>query len=257
MSTRSEREFMFSLGALQNLGEQIKEYVKNKRADEIANEVMNMQNPPRAEAIEQSLQGPKPTPPATGGIRQFNAQRIYQDLLAKSTTQDLKDKVLEAQARRYNSMGSKGDDDSPPTPVIDDSTGLMWNGKHWIKPPSSIESWTKHIPMARGKLDEGGSFTNQYTGAEEGDMIQLRTPQGQTVVVPYEEYQKRIHHNTANGDVVRPQVNDLPEPDLPPDNTTPSPSKQLDPATAKAILAEAGGDKEKARALARQRGYSF
>lgn len=52
---------------------------------------------------------------------------------------------------------------------------------------------------------------------------------------------------------VQPKINGTPfaEPDLP------VPEKPLDPGTAKAILQEAGGDKNKARELARQRGYSF
>ncbi len=59
---------------------------------------------------------------------------------------------------------------------------------------------------------------------------------------------------------------EMPSPGAPPASIVPPPSgnpamqsggKQLTPELAKALVQEAGGDKDKARALAKQRGYSF
>lgn len=54
------------------------------------------------------------------------------------------------------------------------------------------------------------------------------------------------------GDIVHPGVKPAPAPAT---TGAPTPGKVLDETTARAILKEAGGDKAKARALAKQRGY--
>lgn len=67
--------------------------------------------------------------------------------------------------------------------------------------PANKDAWSSAIPIARGRLAtqadvdakmaaEQGSFTNQYTGAEQGDQIQLQLPNGR-VTVPFSSWEAR------------------------------------------------------------------
>jgi hypothetical protein len=119
----------------------------------------------------------------------------------------------------------------------------------WYKPRAdskAADEWSMNRAVARGKLDEKGEFTNDYSEAATGDMTKVLTPDGKTLVVPWSEYERRT--NRQKPVPARPLIESGGKPEV---------GKPLDQATAKAILAEAGGDKEKARELARQRGYSF
>lgn len=89
------------------------------------------------------------------------------------------------------------------TPTVDPNTGLVWNGRQWTHPVKASQTsspWGNTVPVARGKLDEQGQFTNQYTGAEQGDQIKLMTPGGKAVVMPYAAYQAK----TGQSDGVAP-----------------------------------------------------
>lgn len=75
--------------------------------------------------------------------------------------------------------------------------------------------WLLNRAIARGKLDEKGVFTNNYAGADAGDMAQVKTPDGQTLIVPYDEYARRTKRPEpdttplgakARAEVVRPQM---------------------------------------------------
>jgi len=59
----------------------LKEYMAQKRADEIANQYLNMENPPRAESVDPSLQGAPATAPNTGGTNAYKAHLLYQNYL--------------------------------------------------------------------------------------------------------------------------------------------------------------------------------
>jgi hypothetical protein len=187
----------------------IKEYLAQKKADDIANQYLNMQNPPRAEAVDPSLQGAPATAPQAGGVDAYKAHQLYQALLEKqqaaesqSTNDYWKNKVLEAQANKYQADADAPDPRfvTPNAPIVDPKTGFIWNGREWVKPASSSNTWAKNMVIARGKLDEKGEFTNTYdppkgatnNGANEGPMVQVMTPSGEKIVVPWESYQAQI-----------------------------------------------------------------
>jgi len=256
----------------------LKAYLDKKRNDEIANEVMNMETPPRAEAVDSSLQGVPATAPATGGADQFKARQMYQTILDKqqadqsqSTSEYWKNKVMEAQANRYQADAETPDSHVPRYPVtLPDGSTVYVTGNEaarYNRPTRGAtvkpDPWENAIPVARGRLDEKGQFTNQYTGAESGDQVKLLTPGGYQMVVPWSAYQARSQRFSGAKAFQdrQSQATELPPPDLPAleeqQPTTPPAGKTLDAGTAKAILAEAGGDKEKARQIARERGYSF
>lgn len=56
-------------------------YLKQKKQDAIANELMNMEQPPRAESVDPSLQGAPATQPFTGGQQGYQAHQMYQKYL--------------------------------------------------------------------------------------------------------------------------------------------------------------------------------
>jgi hypothetical protein len=59
----------------------IKDYIRQKRNDAIANQLMNMQEPPRAEAVDPSLQGAPATRPFTGGAQGLAAHQMYEKMM--------------------------------------------------------------------------------------------------------------------------------------------------------------------------------
>jgi hypothetical protein len=207
----------------------LKEYLAQKRADEIANQYLNMEQPPRAEAVAPSAydpnlamrQGlnsqtaPQATAPNTGGERAYKADVLYRSLLDKqgadqsqSTNDYWKNKVLEAQANKYQADADTPDPrlTSAESPVIDPQSGMVWNGRQWVKPSRQAEDWSMNRPLARGRLNEKGEFDNQYSEAASGDYVKLRTPKGDILVVPWSEYQKRAGRSNAGAELYRSKV---------------------------------------------------
>jgi hypothetical protein len=77
--------------------------------------------------------------------------------------------------------------------TLSDGTVVEVTGNEALRadrPPPN--PWAGTTPMARGKLDELGEFTNAYTGAENGPMMQLRTPSGKMLVIPNSEYEQSL-----------------------------------------------------------------
>ncbi len=64
--------------ALAKLGPELQDYFKRKRQDEVANMLMNQIQPPRAEAVDPSIQGAPATRPFTGGAQGFAAHQMYE-----------------------------------------------------------------------------------------------------------------------------------------------------------------------------------
>jgi hypothetical protein len=131
------------------------------------------------------------------------------------------------------------------------------------------EDWAKAIVIKRGDIYKPGqkgyvegqdTFHNDYPSAAEGPYAVLQFPTtvaggtAKTMVVPYSSYQEKVKtaRDNSGGLTAGPvEPNDLPQ------SVAPTNGKQLDTATAQSILAEAGGDKDKARQLARSRGYTW
>lgn len=151
--------------AIKAIAPALKEYLAQKRADEIANQYLNMENPPRAEAVDQygatydpqlalsqglnSPTEPRATPPNTGGADAYKAHALYRSYLDKqsadqsqSTNDYWKNKVLEAQANKYEADANAPDPrlTSAEAPVVDPATGFIWNGREWVRPKSSGRS---------------------------------------------------------------------------------------------------------------------
>jgi hypothetical protein len=89
------------LELLKQVAPVIKDYIQQKKSDEIANQLMNMQQPPRAEAIGYP-QGPPATDPFTGGAEQYKVQNAYQAYLDKQRDEERKDKLVDARISNLN-----------------------------------------------------------------------------------------------------------------------------------------------------------
>lgn len=81
--------------AIAKIAPQVMAYLKQKKQDEIANALMNMEQPPRAEAVDPSLQGAPATRPFTGGADGFKVHQMYQDFMNKQ-----QDRQYELQSRQ-------------------------------------------------------------------------------------------------------------------------------------------------------------
>lgn len=257
----------------------IKDYLQQQKSDQIANELMNMENPPRAEAVDPSLQGAPATAPAHGGQQAYKAQKLYQDYISKqqadqsqSTNDYWTNKVKETQANKYQADANAPDDRVEITLPDGRTTRVTPNeAAQYLKPRAgqqdSIEAidrdavaWTGHH---LSDLINSKDARNNPDGSAE-----ITLADGKKVTVTADalngfrdRYSKLQQHTGAQIYQQRLTEPDLPPVTAPPPTMAPAlPSttgKQLDAATAKAILAEAGGDKEKARQIARERGFTF
>jgi hypothetical protein len=209
----------------------LKAYLDKKRNDEIANEVMNMETPPRAEAVDPSLQGAPATAPTTGGADQFKARQMYQTILDKqqadqsqSTTEYWKNKVMEAQANRYQADAETPDSHLPRYPVtLPDGSTVYVTGNEaarYNRPTRGTtvkpDAWENMIPTARGEYD---TTNNKFTGKNDGSYVQLQSPSGRTVYVPWASYQGHTQQQRFSGAKAfqdrQAQTTELPQPDLP------------------------------------------
>jgi hypothetical protein len=171
----------------------------------------------KTDAIAAELLSRGATPQQAHGYASFAsvglpADKIFERFQADKTkaetdeaqgnyTQDRTDwaNMVRAENNAYRNGAAQGF--TPPN-----TTGLRQVGpNHWIKDPtagsaSGASSWQNYIPLARGKLDDKGEFTNTYAppsgqtnnGADQGPYVQLATPQGKKIAVPYAAYQARL-----------------------------------------------------------------
>lgn len=284
--------------AFKVLAPAIKDYLDKKKNDEIANQLMNMEQPPRAEAVDQygasydpalakrqgllSATEPRPTPAAHGGADAYKAQKLYQDYISKqqadqsqSTNDYWTNKVKEAQFNKYNADANAPDDRIEV---------ILPDGRKAKVTPNEAAQYYRPRTGQQDSIEAIDRDALAWTGHHLSDLIHStdarNNPDGSAVItladgttkvtVPadalrnFRDRYSRIQNPGARA--FQNYQSQLPEPDLPamtepPPTTAPAlPSttgKQLDAATAKSILAEAGGNKEKARQIARERGYTF
>lgn len=67
--------------AIAHIAPELAQYFKQKRQDEIANALMNQEQPPRAESVDPSLQGAPATQPFNGGAAGLQVHQMYQKYL--------------------------------------------------------------------------------------------------------------------------------------------------------------------------------
>lgn len=85
--------------AMKAIAPAIKDYIHKKKNDEIANALMNMEQPPRAQAVDPSLQGAPATQPFTGGAEGFKLHNAYQTYLDQQQEDAVKSASEERKAR--------------------------------------------------------------------------------------------------------------------------------------------------------------
>lgn len=198
----------------------IRDYIQRKKSDEIANQYLRQVNSP---FVDRGVEGVH-----------------YQQLLPDTATDDLNYLKLWQQTHR-DEMGDDGlgsDNQRVPITLPDGSTAYVTGN-------AALDYYTRGAGgRKQGAMSEvPGVPESVYKNSMKARPYNPRAAfQNNEAARAYQQEQQRATTS--------------PEPDLPPAQPEPT-AKPLDAVTAKAILAEAGGDKEKAREIARKRGYSF
>lgn len=245
---------------------QLGQHMEKRKRDQMANELLNTLDPGET--------------PATGGVEEITLRNAIQD-------HKMKRALEQAQLDYYKRRGtgtptrsgiaaSLGEDGLTAKQRLDydlkkkNVESLIKDREHrgsgrdtlhkistdaYAATGHSLNEWNA-LPETSKHLGKDGSLTADF-----GDGTPVRVPGNL-----YQQFLGRVNAVSGDGDaeITNPQPLPVPtkqagtepfkEPDLPASKATPAP---LDPESAKAILAEAGGDKQKARAIARQRGYAF
>lgn len=221
--------------AFSTLAPALKDYLEKKKNDEIANQLMNMESAKRAEPVMNNGQYVSGGPgmdasgvadfntslgfpgtsktPDRGGTAGYKMQKLYQDYLNNqpdTATDDLNYQILWNKAHP-----DEAPDETGMTPYQREQTRLR---------EMEIQRKTQHqnqspIPMysraiARGRLSNKGEFDNNYAEAATGDMAQVRTPDGKTLLVPWSAYQQSQQFSGAKA--FQDRQSQMTEPDLPP-----------------------------------------
>lgn len=207
---RQQKQAQFSHAtqqAIQGLGD----YMHKRQSDEIAQSLLDQASYDQGDPLAQQL-NESPMHPS-------DAWAAYQQQLqvrAKLGVENARINEYNAQAeraRRPSGSNVNGDSVDKPIVYLPDGTPIQVSPhdayQHYFGGGTqrTEDPWAKSIPIARGRLDDKGEFTNQYTGAEQGDQIELMTPQGKKMAVPYSAYQSRTS-----------------KPQLPTNPSTPSPT---------------------------------
>lgn len=156
---------------------------------------------------------------AAGGARLIQKLRTEKEQEAR----DIQRQALQMRQAYYerNSTASQ-------QPQIDPATGLYWNGRQWVKPPTQNNAWAGAIPIARGTL-RGGEFYNNYAGAENGDQIQLQLPHSkEPITVPFASWQAHTGQQPVAPVAPMPAYQPAPTPETVIPNTQYAPSLAKD-----------------------------
>lgn len=247
----------------------LKEYMQKKKSDQFKNYLMNMYQPPRAEAVDPALQGLPPTMPFTGGSEQFKVSEMYRKQMEGEEDRDLNRRANWAQ------INARGESRVPveiggQTYHVTPNAALEHFDRARGKSKDSPESrFNKDVESDYGLTsddlsnlnvesmdfhDANGQPVDQaYANQNPKDTLVVGKAGGKTIRVPYSDWVKlATRYQNLPKQESNPAVQSYQE-----IQKQTAQGKQLDQATAKAILDEAGGDKEKARQIARDRGYAF
>lgn len=185
----------------------IKEYIQRKKSDQIANQLQNMYQPPRAEAVDPRMQGAPPTMPFTGGADQFQVAEMYRKTQEAAEDRDLKRRHVEAQINAKGESRVPIQIDGVTLPVTPNAAlehfdrirkgggdGLTAYQREQLR-RGETDKLHKSIPpysraLRRGKIEEDGDFTNDYIDAATGDYAEVLTPDGSKIIVPWSEYER-------------------------------------------------------------------
>lgn len=201
---------------IQNIIGSVGQFLQQRRNDQIANQIMNQYQAPRAAAVDpyaydptlakaQGLdyQGPGLTPPATpaftGGAAGLAAAMKVRELQSQDVSEDIKKRYMEAQIGHLGRLpyAKSGIGGPGVSPVTDPTTGMIWNGRQWVKPPSAggaKDPWANTINVGRGYYDAN---EGEWKGDPKGPFVKLVDPKGKEIYVPYESYAGRVKPQTT------------------------------------------------------------
>ena len=245
MSSRSEREWQAAMGAVQNFGSVLHSQMEKRKKDEIARELAARVYPDKnirsAEELAMQIK-----------LDEAMDQRKYR--------QALTEKAERQPVARTSARPEIGEDGL--TPYQRMQLEISRSREERLSNPAprpKVEDFArinKEVEAATGyPLAKWNSAENKRTDAQGNFVADI---DDEPVTVPRRQYEqfvgrvRKLEGGEQGGDV-DPNASAMATTTQP----EAAPSKPLDQATARAILAEVGGDKNKARDLARQRGYTF
>lgn len=243
MSSRSEREWAMAMQAIQGLGPAIKNMQQERMAKELLGEDFStyklrtsveddkLERELRRAQIQKALRGPEADP-------------------YKAMEYDLKKRNVESLIESRKQTGGQRD------PVVQFNKDLEQNYGITAEDIDNLDVESLDFHDATGK-----PVDQEFAHANPKDTMVVGKAGPKVLRVPYSDWTK-LATRYQNLPTQAAQRAEGAEPNATPYAEQVKPqvaakAKPLDPDTAKSILAEAGGDKEKARELARQRGYSF
>jgi C4-dicarboxylate-specific signal transduction histidine kinase len=188
------------LDALNQVSPVILKAIQNKKSDDIANQYLRQVN----------------SPFAGSGAAAVPYQEKYQTYLNDQPDTATDDEMFLKLWRENHP--DETTDASGMTPYQREQTRLREMDIQRKLNKSTVPMYSRAI--ARGRLNAKGEFDNQYTGAESGEMAQVKTPDGKTLVVPWDAYVRS--QNPALQAFQQAQDQSLPAPDLPAVGETPA-----------------------------------
>lgn len=260
---------------LEQLGHALRQWKQDKQA----NDIVNTLRPPRAAAVDPNADvadgyTAAGTKPFTGGV--FGAQlqnKLQDDEVNRRYKQALIEKALREPTKtsRPSLVGEDG-----LTPYQREQLGISRarenrltthprgssEGDKLVRDLAAKGLSPDDIPDPQEVMKNGVTVVNaDGQGDPNGDHWQFPSKSGlpvtikKTDAIGFVNRALKLRPGFSGAGSYKDKLGTSAQSSLEPD--LPQAQKPLDPNTAKAILSEAGGDKEKARELARQRGYSF
>lgn len=295
MATR-RNDFLLGLQAASQVLGPLSQAMGQWRDDRIANELLQTASAPRAQAVDPTLQPaadaraaamPIPIPQGSG------AKGLQMRMQLDKAMQDrqLKSAQLQNVQARTAAVG-KPKSYKPDDPSIIAKRNREPYMESYKRELSAYHAERSKLNSSVGMLQDGlaakaktatgldleqllplkGAYRANVTGATDekaGKYARLRGANDQLVTMPWDEYQSLLKGH-ATLQQMQKRLAGMTPPELPvfepgaeaseQSSVTSKQSgtgKKLDQATAMRFLKEAGGDKEKARQLARAAGYQF
>ncbi len=218
----SRRAYDPYVEAAKQIAPAIASYVQKKKSDEIANQYLQQVN----------------SPFAGGGSDAVKYQQLYQQSLDNQPDTATDDLNYEKEYRQVHPelYPQNADGNQKVAITLPDGSTAYVTGNAALDYYTSgagrgVVSKQSEVPGVPKNVYANSSKTTPYNPAKDLPYIKMRS-------------------DTADATSSAPVAGELPTPDT-------TGGKQLDADTARAILNEAGGDKQKARAIAISRGYQL
>ena len=188
---------------LQEAGQAIQDYRNRQNADQVASSI----------APTLGLSGDQ-----ASAVSDANhpAQALAALIAARQANATLAE--LNARAQMYQNHGNyflgRANPSATPSvygqPGVDPATGLVWNGRTWIRPPAAAAA-SQTSGLFRGDLTMGDNGVQTFAPNDSGSYVLTNTPQGKQGYMTVGDY-NRAHPNAPLPVNTAPQPSPSPSP---------------------------------------------